>query len=67
MNFQDIEIFYNDSHREYLAVDLSGVVVFKASDKQLFWQGLNKIIGFAVINTGYKDGKVVNKQILQAE
>lgn len=67
MNFQDIEIFYNDSYREYLAVDRSGGVVFKASDKRLFWQGLNKIIGFAVINTGYKDGKVLNKQILKVE
>lgn len=67
MNFQDIEIFYNDSYREYLAVDRGGNVVFKASDKRAFWQGLNKIIGFAVINTGYKDGKVLNKQILQVK
>ena len=67
MNFQDIEIFYNDSHREYLAVDRGGGVVFKASDKGRFWQGLNKIIGFTVINTGYKDGKVLNKQILEVK
>lgn len=65
MNFQDIEIFYNDSFREYLAVSQNGAVIFRASNKRRFWQGLNKKIGFAVISTGYKDGKVLNKQILE--
>jgi len=37
MDFQDIEIFYNDSYREYLAVDRKGAIVYKASNKRGFW------------------------------
>ena len=66
MNFQDIEIFYNDSFSEYLAVDRKGKVVFKARNKRKFWQGLTKKVGFAVIYTDYKARKISNKRILEA-
>ena len=66
MNFQDIEIFYNESYREYLAVDRKGRVVFKARNKRKFWQGLNKKVGFALVYTGYENNMILNKQILGA-
>lgn len=66
MNFQDVELFYNESFSEYFAVDQTGKVIFKARNKRKFWQGLTKKIGFAVVHTGYKNNRIANKQILEA-
>ncbi len=34
MNFQDVELFYNESFSEYLAVEQKGKVIFKARNKR---------------------------------